>query len=263
MLSDKLTLVVHSCQKFSDLWDAHFFLLDKNWSDRGIRTILATDEPTEWTHPGVEVFCAGIGKELSDRTKAVMSIIKTEYVLITLDDYFPVYPIDTRKIDYLISVMDVEHLDYMRMFHRPWSFKRMKNYHEVYEVDLYSDDYAVNLYSGIWRKSFAEATVRESLNAWMYEVSLTPVARELKAKCAMSKNKDFPIMDVVRKGKILTKAHKYFQKNPIYTGSREIMKRQDEIMIEVKTISKFLMPKRLTDAFKSFLRKRGVDFYSK
>lgn len=262
MLKDKLTLIIHSCQKFSDLWDAHFLLLDQNWPDRGIRTILATDEPTDWTHPGVEVFSAGTSKELSERTKTVMGIVETEYVLITLDDYFPVYPIKNSKIEYLVGVMDAEHLDYIRMFHRPWSFKRLKNYHKVYEVNIYNDDYAVNLYSGIWRRSFAAATVREPLNAWKYEVSLTPVARELKARCAMSKNNDFPIMDVVRKGKLLTKANNYFKKHPIYHGNREVMKRKDEIWIEVKTISKFLMPTRLVNALKSLMRKMGMEFFS-
>lgn len=262
MLSDKLTLIVHSCQKFSDLWDAHFLLLDKNWDDRGVRTILATDEPTEWSHPGVEVFSAGKGKELSDRTKAVMSIVKTEYVLITLDDYFPIYPIDTKKIEYLVSVMEAEQLDYIRMFHRPWSFRKLKNYRKIFEIDL-SEDYAVNLYAGIWRTSFAANTVRESMNAWDYEVSLTAVARELGAHCAMSKNKDFPIMDTIRKGKLLTRAAKYFEKNPIYHGNREIMRRRDEIRIEVMTISKFLMPDWMVNPVKSALRKIGMNFFSK
>ena len=29
MLKNRLTLLIHSCDKFSDLWDAHIYLLNK------------------------------------------------------------------------------------------------------------------------------------------------------------------------------------------------------------------------------------------
>ena len=69
-------------------------------------------------------------------------------------------------------------------------------------------------------------------------------------------------MDVVRKGKLLTKANNYFKKHPIYNGNREVMKRKDEIWIEVKTISKFLLPTRLVNVLKSLMRKMGMEFFS-
>ena len=60
MLKDKLTLMVHSCNKFSDLWDAHFKLLNENWRDRDLTTYLVTDDETDITFEGVQVICAGI-----------------------------------------------------------------------------------------------------------------------------------------------------------------------------------------------------------
>ena len=88
------------------------------------------------------------------------------------------------------------------------------------------------------------------------------MARELNARCAISCRKDFPILDVIRKGKVLTKAREYFDKNPIYKGKRETMKRKDEIIIDIRTWLRVWLPLPLFDLAKSIMRCRGYRFYS-
>ena len=58
MLKNKLTLVIHTCDKFSDLWDGHISLLNKNWSDREIKTLLVTDKQTDRVFDGVDIIAA-------------------------------------------------------------------------------------------------------------------------------------------------------------------------------------------------------------
>ena len=106
MLTDNLTLVIHSCAKFSDLWDIHMKLLNENWHNRGIDTFLVTDEATDKEYPGVTILPAGDGAELSQRAEKMLPFINTEYVLVTLDDYFPIYKIDSKKIEKLVEAMD-------------------------------------------------------------------------------------------------------------------------------------------------------------
>ena len=92
MLSDKLTLVIHSCDKFSDLWDSHIKLLEGNWANRDVTTLLVTDKETEKKYDKVTVFSTGQNYQLSQRIATMLPYIETEYVLVTLDDYFPIYP---------------------------------------------------------------------------------------------------------------------------------------------------------------------------
>ena len=119
MLKNKLTLVIHTCDKFSDLWDGHISLLNKNWSDREIKTLLVTDKQTDRVFDGVDIIAAGDDFELSKRISAMLPYIETEYVLVTLDDYFPVNPIESEKIEALVNAMEKEKLDYIRLFKRP------------------------------------------------------------------------------------------------------------------------------------------------
>lgn len=264
-LRDKLTLVIHTCDKFSDLWDAHIKLLSQNWHDRDIETLLVTDCQTDRKFDGVTVLSTGDGMELSQRTAAVLPQIKTEYVLVTLDDYFPIYPICSEKIAKLVAAMDKEGLDYIRLFKRPNSRKRLKGYRTLYEIDLNSKKdthYQVNLYAGIWRKSFLEKTVDVSKNAWEYELSLTKIARREHLKCAMSKGKEFEILDVVRKGQLLHKSNRYLKKHDLYHGPRAVISWKAEWKINFMTLIKDLMPQRVVDIAKSVMRKRGHTFYS-
>ena len=151
MLKEKLTLVINSCDKFSDLWENHIDILNKSWPDREAETLLVTDKDTTASFEGVEIFSAGEKKEYPQRMAAALPRIKTEYILITLDDYFPIKKIENWRLERLIEIMDAEKLDYIRLFADPNSRKPFKKYKKLYEIPL-DVNYAVNLYQGIWRR---------------------------------------------------------------------------------------------------------------
>ena len=81
----RFTLLIHSCDKFSDLWEAHVKLLNKNWPDRNCPTYILTDSNNEQTFKNVEVLSAGDNKEITERIKYALNYIDTEYILVTLD----------------------------------------------------------------------------------------------------------------------------------------------------------------------------------
>lgn len=261
MLNNRLTMLIHSCDKFFDLWESHAFLLNNNWRDRGFCTILVSDKYRDIQLDGIEMHFAGEGMELSDRAKYALQFVNTEYVLITLDDYFPVNRIESDRIERLLDIMDREELDYVRLFNDPNSHKKFKDYDNIYEITL-DGNYQVNMYQGIWRKSFIEKTIKSSMNAWQYEVSLTEIARTVGAKCVLSKGHEFDILDVVRKGKLLHKANRYLKKHNLYSGNREVIEWTEEVRIFVFNRGKKLLPKWLAIKVKNFLRKRGHKFYS-
>ena len=240
-MNEDLSVIISTCDKFSDLWDANIQLLNQNWADRNAETFLVTDKPTSRTFENVTVVAAGEGTEITERLKTVLPLIKTKYILFTLDDYFLTQPIDNKEIIDDLNVMQKHRLDLL---------------------DNYAGDYIVTLYAGIWRKDFMEKTLTENLNAWQYEVSLTRKARELNARCADSRRGEFPILDVIRKGKVLTKARKYFNENPIYKGNREDMKVKDEWMIAFRTWLREWLPKPLFNLSKAIMRHRGYKFFS-
>ena len=66
------TVVISTCDKFSDLWDAHILLLNQNWPDRNVMTFLVTDKPTERKYDSVTIVAAGENTEITEDRKSVV-----------------------------------------------------------------------------------------------------------------------------------------------------------------------------------------------
>lgn len=262
----EFSIIISTCDKFSDLWEANVQLLNKNWADRNVETFLVTDVFTNREFNNITVVAAGEGTEITERLAKVMPFIKTKYILFTLDDYFLTEKISTQHILEDIQIMEKHELDYLSLFVMTMRSLRNRKAEEIEDkiflLNNYAGDYIISLYAGIWNKNFMENTLQKKLNAWQYEVALTRMAREMNAKCADSRRGEFPILDVIRKGKILTRAYKYFENNPIYHGNRQRMKACDEWMIKVRTWLREWLPKPLFEFSKAIMRRRGYQFFS-
>lgn len=253
MLKNKVTCLIFSCDKFSDLWDGNIKLFNENWPDRDFETFIVTDMPTERRIPGVGIIAAGVDMEWSDRLKYALQYVKTDYVFVTLDDYFLIEKVDNQKMEDYLSLMVEGRYDYLRFYPHPKKATReeLAGHKGIYNVDT-ACIYSVNLYSCYWKKDFLEFTVREPKNAWLFEVSLSQLAEEYGAKCLCSYNNDYLILDVVRKGKILHNAHRYFKKHPnIYNGNRELQSWVFEAKLWVKTFFMRNTPSFLIKPFRS------------
>lgn len=244
MLKDKVTCLIFSCDKFSDLWDGNIKLFNENWPDRDFETFIVTDKPTDRVISGIGIIAAGEGKEWSERLKYALQYVKTEYVFVTLDDYFLIKKVDNKRMESLVELMCKDNYDYIRLYKRPEHATReaITGYPGIYRIDE-SHNYSVNLYSGFWSKKFLEFTVQEPRNPWVFEISLHLLAVKYGAHCLCSYSEDYVILDVVRKGKILHKARRYFDKNPgIYTGNRETQDLSYEIFLWIKTMGGRMVP---------------------
>ncbi len=224
MLKNKITCLIFSCDKFSDLWDGQIKLFNENWSDRDFETYIVTDKATDRKIEGIGIISAGEDKEWSERLKYALQFVKTDYVFATLDDYFLIKKVDNRRMEHLVDLMIKDKYDYIRLFKKPTNAtgKPLPAEKDLYLIDN-NANYSVNLYSGIWSKKFFEFCVSEPKNAWMFEVTLHEQAVKYNARCIVDYRDDYKILDVVRKGKILHSAKRYFEKHPgIYQGDREV-----------------------------------------
>jgi len=258
---DNLSIVISSCEKFSDLWDTNISLLNKYWKDRPKDTYIVTDEKTDRTIEGVKIISSGEGKEMPERLRDAMSYINTDYVLLTLDDYFLIKKVENDDFESLLLFMDDNNVDYLRLYDIPKENKKVENEKNLFWVDV-SECYGVNLYAGIWRKSFLEKTFSDSKNAWNYEVSLDAVARRENAKCAMSRRHEFVILDVVRKGRVLHKANRYLKKHGYDIGDRPLQSYKTELKLFIIGHGKRMLPKSVHKYAKAVLRRFGFKFFS-
>lgn len=263
-MTEKVTMLIMSCDKFSDLWSGHVSLLEQNWCDRNMNTYIVSDLHNEMKLPNVDVLCAGEDVEWSDRLHYALKHVNTEYVFVTLDDYYLIKKVNNQQMENLVSLMERENIDYIRLFPRPKRATKevFKGHKKIRRIDT-ACDYSVNLYSGFWKKTFLESCIRTPQNAWRFEVSLHKRAMEYGANCLVSNRGEFKILDVVRKGKLLRKASRYFKKHPeVYTGSRETNSLNYEVKLTIQQVVSRHLPRPIHRWLKSVLTKRGMKFYS-
>lgn len=263
MLADETTMLILSCDKYSDLWDAYVHQLEMFWPDRGMETYIVTDEKCNQKYRNITIIPFENCSEWSNRFQKAVDFVKTEYVFVTLDDYFLIKPISTSLFDKYVEMMNKEKIDYLRLVVPPRKSnnEKLRGYNSVRMIDT-DKVYSVNMYSGIWRKSFLQKTFDAPLSAWEYEVKLARRARENNAKCVMTTADVYPFLDVVRKGKLLRKADKYLKKVKIYNGSREVNSWQYEMELRIRQNIIEYAPQWIVNAIRNFMIKHGRHFYS-
>ncbi len=265
---NELTILISSCEKYSDLWDANLHFLEQNWPDRAEETLLVTDAPTDRCYPHVEILCAGVDKEFTERLAAALEQVKTPYLLFLLDDYFLTEKIDQEKLHQSVRFAAREKIDYIRLYpasrhylHREGA-KPFPEDPGFYLRDLREGEYKISLYPGIWKTEFMRRTLDRRLNAWQYEVSLTERAKELDAVCVISNHRELPFLDVIRKGKLLHKAQRTLRNCGVELPNRELMPRYAEMKIQLRTFLRHWLPRSIFLAGKKLGLKTGKSFYS-
>lgn len=261
-MQNDLSILISSCNKFSDLWDENIRAYQKYWVDNPYDTFLVTDRNTEWVAPNVSVLVAEGQDNFPLRIKYALDVIATPYVLVTLDDYFLIDAVENKKIEYLLNEMKKENIQYLSLYNRRVTKKRQyQSLEKLITIDL-KKKYALTLYPAIWDVNFLKKTIQDDLSPWSYEVSLTQIAIRENANCQASLAGVYNILDVVRKGKVLHKAQKYFKENGIDIGSRQSISYATEMKLWVLDVISWYMPRKVFKAMKCIARKCGMTFYS-
>lgn len=258
----KAALLISSCDKFSDLWDQHVAHLKKHWKGTPWKTYLVTDKPTERKLEGIEIIVAGEDKDFPMRIKYAASLIKEEYILLTLDDYFLIDDVNVKKLEYLLSRSEKANISYLKLYDRRMTNpKKYTSVKSLIGIDL-SKKYAITLYPAIWEKGFLYNSVQEDMTPWLYEPSLTKYAANVHAICKFSHAGTFNILDVVRKGKVLHKANSYFKKNGISIGDRPLIGWNVEAKLAVMDWVSWYTPRSVFRPIKKIARRCGMKFFS-
>lgn len=261
-MSINASLLISTCDKFSDLWDTHISFLRKNWVGDFWKVYMVTDRPTDKSYDGVEIIVAESGLDFPMRIRYALDFIKTDYVLLTLDDYFLIEKAYSEKLEYLVGRAEMENIDYLLLYdRRKTNPKKYESIDKLVPIDL-NQKYSVNLYPAIWSKEFLENSVNGDLSPWLYEPTLTNYAKNQNAKCCFSHSGAFAVLDVVRKGKVLHKARSYFKKHNVDIGERPTISRLTEIKLTVMDIISRYAPKRLFKMLKKVAKACGMRFYS-
>ncbi len=170
-LENKLTILVNTCDGYEDLWMPFFTLLKRYWNPQGIPILLNT-ESKEFSMDGLDITCvhAPRNRYYGERMLYALSQVKTEYVLLLLDDFFLRQAVQTERIHQILSWMEADRN--IACFNTEaipvyvdWERDRYPGFRRVPPGTAY----ALNMQAALWRTGMLKRYWKPKVSPWEWE----------------------------------------------------------------------------------------------
>lgn len=236
-MTNRLTLVVTTCEKFKDMWVNQAKAIENFWPNHP-KCIFITDKGSPEFKNITFLECEG---NYSDRLRNGLKEIESEYILLSMDDYLLKSKIDDDKLNRLLDLISNQDAGYCKIHYARYG-KVVDRKNKIKSLPL-NVPYEVSLLPGIWKKECLIKVLGENKNPWQTEVSLTSSANNAEVKCINFYDRSFfKYVDIVRKGCYLRKAYKYLKANGYYVSDRKVLSRKQSFFHGLKSSFAYVLP---------------------
>lgn len=198
-MSSSVAVVIPSCDKYSDLWEAFFATLQLRWSDCPYPLFLVTNE-INFKRENVSVIRIGEDRTWSANLAAALLLIPHDYVLLIMDDLFLKSRINEERVASLIDKCVSQEWDYLRLNPTPGP-SRPGNANDGVGPIVKGDWYRSSTVMSLWRKEVLLDVLNPKENAWEFEIFGSDRTDKYQRWFA-SVDWNLPFHNVVIKGKL-------------------------------------------------------------
>lgn len=259
-----VSVIISSCDLYSDCWKPMFLSLKENWGDSQLPFYIITNEKESGDE---RITTLKVGEHLGwgSNTKKAMGMIEQEYVLLIQEDYFLNAPMSDDVLLKHVDYCKENDLDYLRLG-APW-YDYMPTDNAEYCVSPAEMQFALCLQPAIWKKETLAKLALPGWTGWDYERRIHSYLKEngIKVKsCVLHSSYErthgYNMVHgtAIRKGIWTEGGIKFLEKHGFYN---EIKGRKREgklltILNDVQPSSPFIWPaKVLRKTIQTFKRK--------
>lgn len=168
MSAPDCTLLVASCDAYSDLWEPYFALISRYWPDCPFPIALITENKRP-NLGRVRALHLGQGLDWSSLLLRALDAVSTPYVLLSLEDFFLRRTVDTQRVIALLDALKRENLNMLRLIPRPGpKGRRLKG---LYGGIAPHTPYRVSTQAALWRVTVLRQLLLPGESAWQFEVN--------------------------------------------------------------------------------------------
>ena len=186
----KLTIVVSSCDRYSDLWETFFTVFKKQWENCPCRIILNT-ESKSYSFDGLKIDCLKLydspkdaeKDEWSGRLLKTLNHVKTPYVMLILEDFYLASKVNNDAVsdmlDRIDGIKNFGCLYLMSLFTQaPSYYDKKSGFFKLHKYIFYK----VNATAGLWKTDYIKSLLKSGQNAWQFELYATEKAYKDREK---------------------------------------------------------------------------------
>lgn len=174
-----LSILIPSCDKYAEAWDPFFHTLFKYWPGLNQNIYLIAGHK-KFEDPRVKMVSMGDEKSWSDNMLFAIDQIKEDYVMIILEDYFLVKPVNELRLKSLFAQMKKENAAYLSLVNISSSEKVIHKSMPGVGYLKKEADYRTALQIVIWNKAVLKSLLVSGENPWHFEEQGTERSRSIK-----------------------------------------------------------------------------------
>jgi hypothetical protein len=170
------TILISSCDTYSDLWEPFFTILKNEWQEVNDYKIILNTESMEYHFNGLDVKCLRLykkGEKIPWGTRLIETLkrIESKYIIFLLDDFFLTGSVDQKKIDCCLNYMEENNNIAVFCFVPSSDSDNMKSdKYPGFELRNKTAKWRLNTQAAIWRRDKLISYIRPHESAWDWEI---------------------------------------------------------------------------------------------
>ena len=167
-MKDENSILISSCDKYSDIWEIFFPLFFKYWPDCPWKIYLGSNEKA---YNDLRVTNISVGKDKSwaDSAYIMLKNIPTDNILFILDDFFIFWKVDTLKVLHYYELFKKINANYLRLRNSPVSNNYVIGYDDLIERKK-GEMYRTALDIAFWKRKIFLELLESGENPWQMEI---------------------------------------------------------------------------------------------
>jgi hypothetical protein len=185
-MTDKMAIVIPSCDKYSDLWRPFFFFFNKYWPDCPYPIYLLGNN---LRYDDDRVITLQLGQDISWSANLMKALDAINYqrILILLEDYFLMEPVNGGLINQYDTIMQREKIAYIRLVPMPPPDKDSEFDVRLGIINKGSAS-KTSLQAAIWDRDSLLYVLERTGSPWEFEIKGSKISSEIVAPFLSVKN---------------------------------------------------------------------------
>ncbi len=213
-MREDVSIIVMSCDAYSDLWHDFFVLKDLYWNKCEYPTYLVTNSK-DCTENNVKTILCGDVLNWTGRLLYSLEQIHSKYVILMLEDYYISDYVDS-KISEAITFIESNNVVYYKLEERTPLFTEYYGDSKFLKKIDANVEYGISLLTSIWSVDFLKKVINnEDYTAWEFEIKRNlknDITHSLDGLCLCDTRNILHIEHMVQRGKYLREGLRRFKK---------------------------------------------------
>lgn len=175
----EISIVVSTCDRYSKLLNGYIHFFEKNFDYSRIESVYIGLENLSVDDYSIFNFVTTSEGDWSIRLYKTLTMVKSEYILLMLDDYWSLDKIDVKILNYLSDFVIKNHVDHLSSVINPMDYMHQLELNDsmsVCEVYSVTPNKSMDYYyvaGGFYKRESLMKLLRKNESAWDFESNAT------------------------------------------------------------------------------------------